>query len=280
MSQTSALTGQGRAETDKAQIVAISGGKGGTGKTFFAVNLAVELRARGYKVLVFDADINLSNVSILLHIDESRPFMDFVHREAPIDALIQKGVGGVDAIYVSDSLDHVLDLTDEQYETLLQGLAGVESEYDYIIVDTSAGLDDLNTKLMVLADRIVLVANPEATSVVDVYRVIKIMASRVPGIRFDLVINKAVTAESAAALFANLCGTASQNKIQTHLEFLGYIPEDGKRVLESIQKRTPILVLHQTGRLNECFGLIVDTLLRGQQRRRRFRFFYNLFGRG
>jgi len=59
-----------KSRTRRATIVAISGGKGGVGKTFITVNLAAELKEQGYKVLIFDADINLSNVNILLHIDQ------------------------------------------------------------------------------------------------------------------------------------------------------------------------------------------------------------------
>lgn len=279
MSQTKKPEVRRESQADKAQIVAVSGGKGGIGKTFFSVNLAVELRSRGYKVLVFDADVNLSNVSILLHIDETKPFMGLIEKKTPIDTLIQRGVGGVDAIYVGDDLDRILELDDEQYKTILQGLAEIESQYDFIIIDTSAGLDEFNAKLMVLADRIILLANPEATSVVDVYRVVKVMAGRVPGIRFELVVNKAGSAEGAARLYSTLAETISQNNIRTHLDFLGYVLEDGKRVYESIQKRTPLLILHSSGNLNECFKLLSDSFLKGQQRRRRFRFFYNLFGR-
>ena len=279
MSQAGMRAVQKDSTPQKAEIVAVSGGKGGIGKTFFSVNLAVELRSRGYKVLVFDADINLSNVNLLLHIDENKPFRDFIAKKIPIQALIQKGVGGVDAIYVGDDLDRIIELDDDQYRTILEGLATIEDEYDFIIVDTGAGLNDFNTKLMLLADKTVLLANPESTSVVDVYRVVKIVAGRVPGIGFYLVVNKAPSAEGAFRIFSSLSQTITRNGIKTKFKFLGYVLNDGKRVFESIQKRTPLLVLHSAGNLNECFRMVTDSFLEGQNRRRRFRFFHSLFGR-
>jgi flagellar biosynthesis protein FlhG len=266
-------------QTEKAQFVTVSGGKGGIGKTFFSVNLAVELKNRGYKVLLFDADINLANVNILLHIDENNRFQDFIDGNIALPALIQKGVGGVDAIYVGDDLDQILEVDERQYSTLLEGLTQIENKYDFIIIDTGAGLNALNMKLMILADRNILLANPEATALVDLYRVIKIMAKKLPEIRYEVVVNKTASADSAARIYSNISETVTRFRLNASLSFLGYILEDGKRVFESIQKRIPLLILHDTGKIQECFRLVTDAFLKGEKLRRRFYFFYNLLRR-
>jgi flagellar biosynthesis protein FlhG len=266
-------------QQERAQIITVSGGKGGIGKTFFAVNFAVELKNRGYKVLIFDADINMANVNILLHIDENKKFQNFINNSISQEQLIKKGVGGVDAIYVGDDLTKILDIADDEYNKIISGLAKIEKDYDYIIIDTEAGLSKLNMKFMLLSDRVILLTNPEITALVDLYRVIKIMSLQKPGISLDIVVNKTPGAENAANVYQNIVETVSQFHLKTSLAFLGFILDDPKRVLESIQKRTPLLILNSSGSIRQCFQLLTTAFLKNAERKRRFQFFYSLLGR-
>ena len=266
-------------QQERAKIITVSGGKGGIGKTFFSVNFAVELKNRGYRVLIFDADINMANVNILLHIDENRKFQNFIDNNISLEQLIQKGVGGVDAIYVGDDLMKILDITDDGYNKIISGLTKIETDYDYIIVDTEAGLSKLNMKFMFLSDSVILLTNPELTALMDLYRVIKIMSLQKPGISFDIVINKTPGAENAAKTYQNIIQTVSQFHLKTSLSFLGYILNDPKRVLESIQKRTPLLILTSSGSISQCFQLLTTAFLNKAGRKRKFQFFHSLLGR-
>lgn len=263
----------------KAQIVTVSGGKGGIGKTFFAVNFGVELKNRGYKVLIFDADLNLSNVNLLLNIDETKNFEDFLQNKIPINDLIQRGVGGVDAVYVGNDLQSILSIQDEEMSMITQGLAKIEDDYDYILIDTQAGLNELNLKLLIHSDRNILITNPEITALVDLYKVVKITARKKAGLHFEVIVNRASSAENAANIFKKISQTVSQFGIKSSLSFLGFILDDPQRVVESIQKRVPIVVLHQSGRINQCLRLIADSFLRNTRPKKRLPFLYGLLER-
>lgn len=268
-----------RKNGNNAQIVTISGGKGGVGKTFFSVNFAIELKNRGYNVLIFDADINLSNVNLLLHIDESNRFEDYLNGNAAIEDVIQKGVVGVDVLYVGEDLDKILKLNDAQLNMLIQGLKELEKKYDFIIIDSQAGINELNLKMLANSDRIIMIANPEITSLVDMYRVIKIASLNKPNIQFEIVVNKASRADSAARIFKKVSETISMFKVKTSVLFLGYILDDSKRVFESIQKRVPFLVLHENSNIAECFKIVANSFLRNKKPRKKISFFASLIGR-
>lgn len=262
-----------------AKVVTVSGSKGGIGKTFFAVNFAVELKNRGFRVLIFDADINLSNVNLFINIDEDSAFTDFLEKRAEIQEVIQKGVGGIDAIYAGSDFESLLTVGEAELERIQEGLGQIESDYDYIIVDTQAGLNSFNLGLILSSDRNILVTNPEITALVDLYKVIKLSSQKKRGLHFEIVVNKTSGPQEAARVFQKISQTVKQFGIRTNLSFIGYVVEDSRRVVESIQKRIPIVVLHESGTIQECFRLITNVFLKDVRTKKRRPFFYGLLGR-
>jgi len=263
----------------KAQIITISGGKGGIGKTFFSVNFAIELARLDYNVLIFDADINLSNAALLLHINNKNDFSTFLNGEIPVDDVISKGVGGVDLLHTGEDLTDFLELTEEQYKVLLEGLNTLEDKYDYIIIDTAAGISNFNTNLMMHSDLIFLITNPELTALLDLYKLIKIVSHKKPGINFDLIVNKTKSGINAIKIFEGISKTINQFKIETNVNFMGYILEDRDRVLESIQKRVPISILHEHGKIGGCIKLIVKNLIGKDESKKKIPFFSSLLNK-
>ncbi|MCP4135823.1 MAG: MinD/ParA family protein [bacterium] len=247
----------------KAQIVTVSGGKGGIGKTFFTINFALELKNRGFRVLIFDADLNLSNASILLGIDDNKNFKYFLEERIPISDVIQKGVGGIDVLYAGNDPGDVMTVRNKEYSVIARGLAQVQEFYDFIIVDTQAGLNMFNLKLMLdTSQQVFFVTNPEVTALVDLYKVIKAASFKRPGRTFNIVINRAASAKQAVDIYSKISDAVYRFNIKSNLEFMGYILDDHKRVLESIQKRTPILLLHKEGTIKSCFSLVANNFLK------------------
>jgi len=263
----------------RAQVVTVSGGKGGVGKTFFTVNFGVELSNRGYRVLIFDADVNLSNVNLLLHIDSGGNLRDFFAGKFSMADVIQKGVGGVDVLYTGNDLDSLFEMDETQFNRILEGFNGIETRYDYILIDTQAGLNDINLKFIRQSDRTIMITNPEITALVDLYRVIKLYSKKKRGINFEIVVNRVSRPEYAAIVYEKLTKTVSNFKIGSHTTFLGYILEDQKRVIESIQKQVPIVILHEQGSLSECFKIIARAFLRNVKPKRKVSFFQSLLGK-
>ena len=263
-----------------AKVITVSGSKGGIGKTFFAINFAVVLKNRGFKVLVFDADINMSNVNLFLNMDEESSFSDFLGSRVEIRDTIQKGVGGVDAICAGNDFETILTVGEKELERIREGLAQIESDYDYIIIDTQAGLNALTLGLILSSDRNILVTNPEITALVDLYKVIKLVSRKKRGrTQFEIVVNRSGGPQEAARDFQKISQTVVQFGIKTNLTFLGYIVEDARRVIESIQKRTTIVLLHEKGSVSECFRLITNVFLKDVRTKKRRPFFYGLLGR-
>ncbi len=265
-------------EVLQGRVISVSGGKGGVGKTFFSVNFATELQSLGYKVLIFDGDIDLSNINLLLNIDENSRFKDFLDHKIEIQQLVRKGVGGVDVIYVGDDLNESLRFSDEEFVYFSSELEKLEKSYDFIIIDTSAGLSTMNRRLVESSESVVMIANQEITSLVDLYKTIKIFAAHKSNLTFRIVVNKCPSPEKAAQIYQGLAETLTANKVPANVDFLGYILDDPKRALASIQRRTPLALLEDSGSLQGCFRLVVRKFLEtGLMPRKKQSLFRNLF---
>ena len=260
----------------RARIITVSGGKGGVGKSFFAVNFAAALSLAGNKVLIFDADVNLSNVHLMTHINSNTRFDQFLKGEKKLKEIIEKGVGGIDVIYTGNDLGHLIKLDQNEINLLHKSLFGLEMSYDYIIIDTAAGLDELNINLMLLADTVIMVTTPVITAMTDLYRVIKIVSERSPGKIFDIVINQVKEAGEAADTFRKIAAVISKFKINSVPNSLGFILDRKDKVNNSIQKRVPILILDGNDDISACFKLIMKSYLKRVFRPGKYSFFNKL----
>lgn len=133
---------QNRAADKQAKVIAISSGKGGVGKTNITTNLGIALALRGSEVCIFDADTNLANINILLGLHPSYTLEHFLNGERTIDEILQDGPRGVKIVPGASGIAEHTNLSTSQREKLVEALAELERRFDYLLIDTAAGIDD------------------------------------------------------------------------------------------------------------------------------------------
>lgn len=157
-----------------AEVISIISGKGGVGKTFFSINLATALSKFNKKVLLVDSNITSPNISIILKIKDTRKTLhDLLRFNANIDDVITKTNFGFDLIPGSPKIEDLLDINLERLDLISK----VRKNYDYIILDSSAGLGKETYITIKLSDSTIVVTNPEKPSLLDALRAIKISES-------------------------------------------------------------------------------------------------------
>jgi len=153
------------------EIIAIASGKGGVGKTFFSINLTAALAKFNKKVLLIDANLTTPNVSVNLKLpDHSKTIHDVLKNNATLREVILKTEYGFDVVPASLSLKDLIGTDPEMLSEVLYEVTGL---YDYIILDTSAGLGRETLSAIKASERAIIVTSPEKAALVDAYKVIK-----------------------------------------------------------------------------------------------------------
>lgn len=151
------------------QIVALTGGKGGVGKTSVAVNLALTMARQGQKVLLLDADTDLANVSILLGQYPEHTLEQAVNGECPLEDVVMEGPYGLHVIAGASGVQRCMDLDTADADAILDQLARLEQSYDLVLVDTAAGLRPAGLHMIALATFACVVVTPDPASLTDAF---------------------------------------------------------------------------------------------------------------
>jgi septum site-determining protein MinD len=145
-------------------VVTITSGKGGVGKTTTAVNLAVALRQRGHPVVVLDADLGMPNTAGFFDLDARESVHDVLAGEADVEAAVVELAEGLAVLAGDQSLEGFANAEPRELEGVVAALA---ERYRYVLVDTGGGLTYEGLLPMELGDETVLVSSPDPAAIGD-----------------------------------------------------------------------------------------------------------------
>ena len=208
-----------------SKIVSICSGKGGTGKTFFAANFAYQLSGLGKKVLLVDLDLNFSNLNILLNQATQEVISEFFEQKKSLREIVSSYNKNLDLVFGDSGREDYPRVSKEVLDYLFISLSRISDDYDFIILDSSAGADQLTLHQLIRSDYNIIVTSPEPTAVMDAYVIIKLLNSVSYSGEKLVVVNKCSDEEDAQASFANL-SVASKHFLGEAPNFLGSISFD------------------------------------------------------
>jgi flagellar biosynthesis protein FlhG len=228
------------------RIIAVASGKGGVGKTWFAITLAHALAHTGLHVLLFDGDLGLANVDVQLGLIPGGDVGDVVSGRLPLGRAVLRHDGGFDILPGRSGSGSLASLDPAVLERVLAALRQATTQYDVIVADLGAGLGRAQRRMASFADTLLVVATDEPTSLTDAYAVLKLYAADVGRGAGDarIVVNLASTTAAGERTFAALqraCGA-----------FLGCTPllagviHRDHRVRDAIRRQTLLLTRHPT----------------------------------
>jgi flagellar biosynthesis protein FlhG len=243
------------------RIVTITSGKGGVGKTNISVNLALELARRGFRTCLFDADMGLANINILLGLYPEKTLADVISGDKRISDIIIRNYQGVDIVPGSSGISKLAALDSQQIEPVIAALSQLD-HYDFLLFDTSAGAGNDVTTFCRAASEMLLIITPEPTSLTDAYALLKILSSKGFNKPVRVVINLARHLQHAKIPYQSLSQTVSKH-LPIVVSALGFITQDS-HVTEAVRLQKPFLSLYPKSMASTCIQKIADRLISTQ----------------
>ncbi len=244
---------------NKPHIISVSSGKGGVGKTSFTVNLAVALSQKKQKVLLIDGDLGLANVDIVLGLNVKHSLREIVEEERdPMDTLVEI-MPGFSVLPASSGVPEMASLSYEEQAFLIDSLEHITGKFDYVLVDTAAGIGESVLWFNDWADTNFVILTPDPTSMTDAYALIKIMHTRYEKNNFSLIINHVKNKKEENEVFANMSAVL-EKFLGIKPNNQGAIPRDGA-VANAVRTQTPFLISQPKTRASLAIMEICNKIL-------------------
>lgn len=207
------------------QVIAVTSGKGGVGKTNVSVNLAAALAQRSHEVLLMDADLGLANVDILLGLQPKHNLSHVINGSCSIEDIILRGPNGMKVVPSSSGTKRMVELNIAEHAGIIQAFGQLTQALDVLIVDTAAGICESVVRFTQASQHVVVVVCDEPTSITDAYALIKILSRDYDIRRFHILANMTRSPHEGRELFNKLARVADRF-LDVTLDYFGTVPYD------------------------------------------------------
>ncbi|MDF2177471.1 MinD/ParA family protein [Aliiglaciecola sp. CAU 1673] len=221
------------------KVIAVTGGKGGVGKTNITLNTAIAMAKQGKRVLVLDADLGLANVDVMLGLRVEKNLSHVLSGECLLEDVLVEGPYGVKIAPASSGTQSMTELTPTEHAGLIRAFSELRSEIDVLIVDTAAGISDMVLSFARAAQDILVVVCDEPTSLTDAYALIKILNRDHGVFRFKIVANMVRNLREGQELFAKL-SKVTNRFLDVALELVATVPFD-ENIRKAVRKQKAIV---------------------------------------
>jgi flagellar biosynthesis protein FlhG len=233
------------------RAIAVTGGKGGVGKTNVAVNLAIATAESGGKVMLLDADLGLANVDVVLGLHPKYDLSHVMSGERTLEEVVIQGPAGLQIVAGASGLQKLAELTPAEHHGLIRAFGDVGHHTDTLVVDTAAGISDTVVSFSRAAHEVVVVVCDEPASITDAYAIIKLLHRDYGHHRFRILANMIRSAQEGRELHQKLC-RATDRFLDVTLGFMGAIPYD-EALRKAVRSQRPVVQAFPRSRAAQAF---------------------------
>jgi len=255
--------GQQQSPRPLARVITVSSGKGGVGKSNTSINLAIQFKKMGKKVIILDADFGLANIEIMFGAVPKHNLCDLIYQNKSITEIITWGPMDVGFISGGSGIAGMANLSKEYLSYIIKNLAELDAIADVVIVDTGAGISDAVLEFLVASGEILLVTTPEPTSITDSYSLLKALYRHErfnpEATKVKLIANRVQKEEEGKILFTKL-NAVVERYLKLPMSYLGYVPEDSQ-LSRSVMQQVPVSMQNPTAKSTLAYERIANRLM-------------------
>ncbi|MCI8357583.1 MAG: MinD/ParA family protein [Lachnospiraceae bacterium] len=252
-----------RPQRPLARVITVTSGKGGVGKSNAAINLAVQFKKMGQRVIILDADFGLANIEVMFGAVPKHNLCDLIYQGKNIKEIITWGPMDVGFISGGSGIAGMSNLSKDYLNYIIKNLTELDEMADIIIVDTGAGISDAVLEFLVASGEILLVTTPEPTSITDSYSLVKAL-NRHPRYskedsQIKVIANKVENGQEGRVLFEKL-DTVVARYLKIPITYLGMIPQDAQ-LERAVMQQMPVSIQNPDSKSAQAYEMLAAKLM-------------------
>ena len=245
------------------RIITVTSGKGGVGKTNFVVNLGLSLAKLKQQVVIFDADLGLSNVDVMMGINPPGNLYDLLYNNKKIEDILAYGPKNIRFISGGSGFQELSNLDQKQRQHLVNSLNYFQNITDFVLIDTGAGISKNVLGFVAAAEEVIVIVTPEPTSLADAYSLIKVMSKFNVQSEVSLIVNMAIDKREAQQTADKIIMVASRF-LQIKVSHLGSICMD-PIVSQAVKSQNPFVLSYPYSSAAKSMANIAEKMIKGYQ---------------
>jgi flagellar biosynthesis protein FlhG len=240
------------------RVISFSSGKGGVGKTNIVANLGYVMSRAGKKVLLFDADLGLGNIDILLGLTPKYNLSHVIAGEKTIKDIIVNGPGNLKIIPASSGVQELTELSKRKQLSILKSLDEILNEFDIFLIDTAAGISSNVLHFNAAAQEVMIIVSPEPTSITDAYALMKVLSFRYEVRQFNLIVNTVKTEDEGKDVHMQLQMVADRF-LSVNIDYMGCVLTD-ENITKGVRRQKLVSELFPDSPSSHCFRSLASSL--------------------
>jgi len=233
------------------RVIAVTGGKGGVGKTNVSINLAVSMSEMGKRVMILDADLGLANIDIALGLHPKYDLSHVLSGERSLKEVVLDGPAGVRVIPASSGIQKMAELSPAEHAGLINAFSEISDDIDVLVVDTAAGISDTVVSFSRAAQELVVVVCDEPASITDAYALIKLLNREYGVNRFRVLSNMVRSTQEGRDLYNKLY-RVTDRYLDVMLNYMGSIPFD-ESLRKAVKNQKPVVQAFPRSSASQAF---------------------------
>lgn len=246
-----------------ARVITVTSGKGGVGKSNTAINLAIQFRKMGQRVIILDADFGLANIEIMFGAVPQHNLCDLIYQGKNIREIITWGPMDVGFISGGSGIAGMSNLGLDYLNYIIQNLVELDTIADIIIVDTGAGISDAVLEFLVASGEILLVTTPEPTSITDSYSLLKALCRhpryQKENTAIKMIANRVESQGEGETLFNKLNAVVTRY-LKLSISYLGCVPQDAQ-LSRAVMQQMPVSLQSPQAKASQAYEKIAFRLM-------------------